>query len=316
MDNIAVIGGGLGGVAASIALRNAGFTTNVFESRPDFSELGVAVIISPNGFKALRSLGRGIADEVLAKGRPVTISGLLKVFHPNGEFMTTHRAYGDLEKLYGAPQVTIRRSLFHQILLDAHGRDGLHAGAELTSYADQGDSVTATFANGQTVETGLLIGADGLHSRVLRIMHVDEPPRYTGWSNLRGVTSGMTLPEGLEDGLTIIENQDHVMTVPVGREGDLYWPSAFEIEQGAWPRTPGEAHAEVLRRIEGWYFVEDLVKNVNPETLNQREIRDNVPLPFYSQGRVTLLGDAAHAMSNFWGQGANSSLEDVRPYGT
>jgi salicylate hydroxylase len=285
----------------------------VYESKPDFSELGVAVILTPNGINALRTLGTGIVDQILLHGRPTAKNSTLRIFQPSGQPMNGQppRSSGDLEERYGAPQVAIKRSALHGILLDAHGPEGLHAASELISYVAAPNHVQATFSTRDPAVADLLIGADGLHSRVRRIMHDDVPPRYTGWSNLRGLTRGICLPNGRSEGFSIIEGHDHVMTCPVGREGDLYWSSAFEVSEGEWPRDPRLAHAEVLRRIRGWDFMEHLVRNADVETLSAREIRDNVPLPYFSDGRVTLVGDAAHAMSNFWGQGANSAMEDA-----
>lgn len=308
---VAVIGGGIGGVTASIALRNAGFRTCVYESKADFSELGVAVIISPNGLNALHSLGRGIADAVLHQGLPVPVNGVVRLVDPDGAPLNaTGRPPIDLVARFDAPQVTIRRNVLHRLLLAAHGRAGLHSGAELVGLHDTGRGVTFAFQDGSSESADLVVGADGLHSVVRTVLHGADKPRYTGWSNLRGVSSAVALPEGYEYGVAVLAGRDHVMSCPVGRDGSLYWSSAFEIEAGAWPRDGRAAWDEVRSRISGWFGVETIVDAVDPTTLVPREIRDRPPLESWSRGGVTLLGDAAHPMSNFWGQGANSAIED------
>jgi salicylate hydroxylase len=282
----------------------------VFESKASYSELGVAVILTPNGMNALRSLGRGIAAAVLGAGRPMPINSMLRILNPDGTYLNEARTYGDLEALYGSPQVTIKRSLLLDILLSAHGPDGLYASSELVGFEESGEVVEAAFATGRSTITGLLVGADGLNSCVRRTLHGPVEPRYTGWSNLRGVSSGIPMPDGLSEGIAVMAGHDHVMSTPVGRNGELYWSSAFVVEPGEWPREGGAAQHEVLRRIGGWFFVEKVVRAADPATLVAREIRDRPPLDSFSTERVTLLGDAAHPMSNFWGQGANSAIED------
>lgn len=308
---VAVVGGGIGGITASIALRNAGFATCVYESRTDFAELGVAVILTPNGLNALAGLGGGIVDRVLADGLAVPVNGVVKLFAPDGTAVNdTGRPPMDLVRRFGRPQVTIRRNVLHRILLDAHGQAGLHGASHLVGLDNFSDGVVARFRDGSAERADLLVGADGLHSAVRGVLHGQSAPRYTGWSNLRGVSSGVVLPAAHSHGLAILDGRDHVMSCPVGRDGSLYWSSAFEIASGEWPRDPRQAWEEVLSRISGWHVVEDIVKAADPTTLVPREIRDRPPLESWSAGRVTLLGDAAHPMSNFWGQGANSAIED------
>jgi len=308
---IAVVGGGIGGITASIALREAGFATRVYEGKPDFSELGVAVILTPNSLNALASLGRGIVERILAEGLPVPVNGVVKLFSTDGRPINdTGRPPMDLVERFGRPQVTIRRNVLHRILLDAHGPHGLHPGHHLIGLDDRADGVMGHFRDAPSERADLMVGADGLHSVVRTALHGPSAPRYTGWSNLRGVSSGVTLPPAHPHGLAVLHGRDHVMSCPVGRDGSLYWSSAFEIESGAWPRDPRQAWEEVRSRIEGWYGIEHIVKAADPATLVPREIRDRPPLESWSVGRTTLLGDAAHPMSNFWGQGANSAIED------
>src|SRR5205807_10095719 len=118
-----IAGGGIAGLTASLALRNAGFITRVFEAAPDFSALGVAVILGPNGMKSLRALGRGIFDTVVEKAVATRTYSTARLVHSSGSAVgfEAAQAYGiDLVDLFGVPQVTIRRNRLHNILLEAH----------------------------------------------------------------------------------------------------------------------------------------------------------------------------------------------------
>lgn len=306
---VLIAGGGIGGIAASIALRNVGFVTRVFESKPNFSELGVSVILSPNGLKSLAALGHGIAESVIERGYAASVHAPLRLCRPDGTLIG-ERSFGDLEQLYGAPQVPVRRSVLHQILIDAHGSDGLDAASGVVGFLEDDGRVTVHLSSGRVATGGVLVGADGLHSTVRRVLWGAQVPRYSGWSSLRGMACDVTPPAGWEEGLAIVDGHDHVMCARVG-EREYYWSAGIETGPGTWPKDPRVAHERLLRRIQGWAVVEDVVRAADPRLLVSREIRDRPPLGAWSSRRVTLLGDAAHPMTNFWGQGANSALEDA-----
>jgi salicylate hydroxylase len=307
--NILIIGGGIGGLAASIALQNAGFAPQVFEAAPAFTALGVAVSISPNGLKSLRALGHGIAENIELGGRPLKSNGALRIVNPDGDRIGEASDL-DVADKYGDPIVVIRRLKLHAYLIGAQQAGTLHAGKRLTDLEDDGSHVKAIFADGTTAIGDILIGADGLNSVVRKVLHATDAPRYTGWGNLRGVVNDLTLPAGYADGIVILGGQDHILCLPLG-DGGCYVSCAFKTPVDTWPRDPEAARREVLKRCRDWYFCPEAIQNLDPETLLAREIRDHVPLDSWAVGRSTLLGDAAHAMSNFWGQGANTSLEDA-----
>jgi 2-polyprenyl-6-methoxyphenol hydroxylase-like FAD-dependent oxidoreductase len=307
--SVLIIGGGIGGLAASIALQNAGLSTLVFEATPAFTALGVSVSISPNGMKSLRALGHGIVQKVESVGRPLKSNGALRLVDPEGNPVGAPSDL-DVAGKYGDPIVVIRRLKLHDYLIGAQQAGTLHANKRLTGLRDDGSHVTAIFADGTTATGDILIGADGLHSVVRKVLHGTEAPRYTGWGNLRGLANDLKPPDGYEDGIVILSDQDHVLVLPLG-DGGCYISCAFKTPVDTWPRDPEAAWREVLRRCEGWYFCPEAVRSIDRETLLAREIRDHNPLESWAVGRSTLLGDAAHAMSNFWGQGANTSLEDA-----
>lgn len=307
---VLIAGGGIGGLTAAIALRNAGFQVEVFEAQPQFTALGVGVIIQPNGLKALRSIGHGIREGLDDVGRPIAKNGPLRLVDPDGGHLGVRSVDElDLEDMYGEPSIIVRRRLLHELLVAGQQEATLHTGKTIIGFEDDGKQVTARFADGTASTGDVLIGADGLNSVVRQRLIGKHQPEYTGWGNLRGMASGFPFPEGQEEGLAVVDGDDHIQAVPVGGE-DIYFSCAFVAPPGTWPGGAQEAWEEVKRRIRGWYFVEDVLKGCQQDTLVAREIRDHLPLDSWATGRTTLLGDAAHAMSNFWGQGANSAIED------
>lgn len=307
-----IAGGGIAGLTASLALRNAGFTTRVFEAAPDFSELGVAVILGPNGMKSLRALGRGTFDAVIEQGVATRKYSTARLIHSNGSSVGLEAARGegiDLVDLFGVPQVTIRRNRLHNILLDAHEGREIHSSRRLVGFDEDAGTVTARFHDGSDETGELLIGADGINSTVRALLHGAEDSRFTGWGSLRGIIPHYTLPRGYETGVQVVDGDAFVIVMPIDG-GDCYITTSWRVQENTWPRDPIVAWEGVMRRVDGWFIAEHALRAVDTSTVVPREVRDRVAIPSWSRGRATLVGDAAHAMSNNWGQGANSAMED------
>jgi salicylate hydroxylase len=307
-----IAGGGIGGLTASLALRNAGFTTRVFEAASDFTELGVAVILGPNGMKSLRALGRGIFGAVVEQGVATRKYSTARLIHSSGSSvgLEAGRADGvDLVDLFGAPQVTIRRNRLHNILLDAHGGKGVHSSRRLVDFDEDAGTITARFEDGSQDTGDVLIGADGINSTVRALLHGAEDSQFTGWASLRGIIPHYTLPKGFETGVQVVDGNAFVIVMPIDG-GDCYLTTSWPVEENTWPHDPILAWKCVMQRVDGWFIAEDALRAVDSSTVVPREVRDRAAIPSWSKGRATLVGDAAHAMSNNWGQGANSAMED------
>jgi salicylate hydroxylase len=313
--HVLIIGGGIGGMTALIALRNVGFSTEVYERQQEFIALGVGVILCSNAIKALAALGRGVRDAVVSGGWKISDDFI----HRSHTFNAGERApFGGMfdgptiEETFGAPQMAIRRSHLLQILVQAHGSEGLHAGTECVAIEQAADRVVAAFGNGTRVEGDVLVGADGLGSVVRTTLHGDVPPDYLGWASLRGLTPGFTLPDDLPQGMRLSGDGTGMIAIPVVPDREiLYWSASVRVPEGTWPYHDAErARSLLLARIADWKLLPTAVRNSDPTTLVAREHRDRPPLKHWGTGWITLLGDAAHPMSNMWGQGVATATED------
>lgn len=303
--HVAVIGGGVGGLAASLALRGTGVRTTVFERQRGFPLTGAGVVLSPNGLRALDALGVG--DEVRERGHCLSVESEHHVSTVDGQSLGAIR-YGEFHQRHGDPFVVVRRTDLRQVLLDAHGRSGLRTGLTLRTVRDGDDVATACFTDGSQFSADAVVGADGLRSAVRAELFGAPPPRHVA-SMLRGITR-RELPPGRTDGFTVVGPGLGIFFAPLG-PAELYWTATINSLQD-WPREPGESMRKLLERLENWPpIVSELVRGADPEQLDATDLADRPPLAVWSKGRITLLGDAAHPMINFLGQSVNTTLEDA-----
>jgi salicylate hydroxylase len=306
--SIAVIGAGLGGLAAALALRRAGFAVEVYEQGPGFSEIGAGIQIGPN---ASRILQRLVPPERLARDavRPVAV-------HQRrwDDGRTLQRApLGDaIEAAYGAPYYHFHRGDLLGALASQWPAERAHFRHRLASLRQTGERVLARFENGAEIEADLLVGADGIHSVVRRELFGSEQPRFTGCIAYRGLVPAERLaPLGLE---VVSANWfgpgQHFVHYFVAGERFLNFVGV--IERDSWTReswTDRGEKADLRQAYAPWHpQVRSIIEAVDETFI--WALFDRTPLPRWSVGRVTLLGDACHAMLPFMAQGAAQSLED------
>ena len=305
--DVIVVGGGIAGLATAVALRHAGVRVRVHE-RADraVAQGGNALVLWHNAVLALQALGLG--DELERIGRPLDAY----------EFRSPRRGVlarwplAERAPRYGAPVLAVLREDLHAALA-AHVGDDLVTGAACTGFDERSDGVVVHLADGTSVPCDVLVGADGLRSTVRRRLHPHEgAPRYAGYTAWQGV-----VPVG------DLDVDDRVFVNTLGRgvwfvhyrlAGDLvYWDGIVGPEAaqraGAGATSPREM---LLRAFAGWPGPARSLVAATPEhALRPTDVFDRDPTARWGAGRVTLAGDAAHAMTFNLGQGAAQGLEDA-----
>ena len=303
MRTALIVGAGIGGLSAAIALRQAGWRIRIFERAPSPRELGFGVALAPNAVAALAELG--VADIVLARGHaPALIRGEMRRM----DGTVFKRAAIAPREMLGGPLMVALRPALHGALLDAVGPDVIALGAEATGFDATDGRATLHLAGGEKIEGDLLVGADGIHSAIRRVLHPSEPPpRFSGIVAVRGVVHGVS--DSLAD-LTAVYYLDAGVESVLIRASDtgLYWFLA--LAQGLVPdgmQDPAAILAQMAPRFD------DTFRTVTAATddLRYDALVDRDPIPFWGRGAVTLLGDAAHPLLPQTGQGAAQAIVDA-----
>lgn len=310
-----IVGGGIGGLAAAVALQNEGWSPLVLERAPGNEPLGAGLTLWPNAVRALGLLG--LADALRgcavpgARGGVFTSSGSpLLVMNPD-----------DLLRRYGDPCLAVHRAELHAALLAVCG-DVVRWGAEVVAVERADDHATVILSDGTRIAGDLVVGADGVGSRVRTAVLPSSPLRHTGHYAWRAV---------LETPLADHDAPATVLEPPAGRQGPVgelwgpgavfgvvplsgrrvYWFGTTPLREGD-GGDPEGAKRLLLEHFRSWHpVVTELISGTAADGILRHELTDRAPQRGWSSGRVTLLGDAAHAMTPHLGQGACQAIEDA-----
>jgi salicylate hydroxylase len=307
--SVGVVGGGIGGLTAALSLLRAGLDVHVYEQAGALSEVGAGIQISPNASRVLYGLGlAGALDEMGV--RPVA-------WHQrrwdDGRTLLWTPLVPAVVEAFGFPHYQTHRADLLAALLRSVPAERVHVQHRLVGLADHGDRIEATFANGRRVEVDLLVGADGIHSTVREALLGPEAPHFTGCVAYRGLIPARRL-----------RHLDLEVTAQVWMGPGQHFVHYFVqsrrlvnfvaiVEQDTWTReswTDRGDVADALAAFEGWHpQVRGILEAVDATFV--WALFDRAPLPRWSAGRVTLLGDACHPMLPFMAQGAAQAIEDA-----
>jgi ABC-2 type transport system ATP-binding protein len=300
---VLVVGAGLGGLTAAVALRRLGIDAVILEQAPEVRAVGAGISLWPNAVNVLRRLGVGDVLETLGSH---IVEGDIRDWR--GEIL--HRSSTDqLEERFGAPLIMVHRSILHTALVEALGEEAIRLKSRCVALHQDSEGVEVKLADGTAVRGHVAIGADGLNSVVRAITLGDGPPRPSGLTAWRAVTA---VDSSLASRLTVGESWGRGCLFGVQRiqEDEFYWYAAARSDSGG--STTGKAEKrQLLRRFENWHPpIKELIETTPEQAILRHDLYDR-PLPHsLAFGRVALLGDAAHPMLPNIGQGACQAIQD------
>lgn len=295
-EPILIIGGGIGGLTAAIALRAAGFSVQVFERALEPQETGAAISVMANAAGVLKHYG--LLHALLEHGEPITAGTI----QPNngGPLMPPIQIKTEV------PGVLLHRADLQAILLSAVPPETVNCGEMFISFQQDRQGVTAKFQSGREARGPLLIGADGLHSAVRDKLLSDGPPVYRGYQCWRGVNPGGNVPNVAE----ILGQGVRVGLIPMGDRGAAWWLCANEAETAS--DEPGGRKIKLLRLLTGWHeTVREIISGTPDGSICKNAIYDRPARGGWSRGRVLIIGDAAHPTTPNLGQGGGMAIEDA-----
>ncbi len=309
---IVICGAGVGGLTSAIALRARGFDVVVFEQAERFARVGADLNLTPNAVKAIDGIGEGIGEAMRrSAARP---THRISRTWDTGEVTSIIEMADEAQRKYGAPQLTIHRGDCLKALEAALPAGVIRLSKRAVALEQSTGRVNVAFTDGSSAQVDALIGADGIHSVVCRELFGPESPEFTGLVSYRAIVPRARLSIPNLDAFTKWWGPDPSMQIVVfpllrGEEIFVFATTAQDDwREESWT-LPGDV--EELRRVYAGFHPEAraLLEACTEVTKSALYVRQ--PMPVWSYGRVTLLGDAAHPMVPFMAQGACMAVEDA-----
>lgn len=308
---IGIVGGGVGGLAAAIACARQGHDVTVFEQAKGFSRVGADINLTPNVVRAIDGLGAGAA--IRERGAQPTFR--ISRDWDTGQETSRLGMSNVAEERYGAPQVTIHRADIIHALAEQFPIERMQFGRRIQSLSQDDRGVTLRFEDGDSATFDVVVGADGIHSRVRTALFGEERPRFTGVVSFRSVVPTERVKDVPEiEAFTKWWGptpQSQIVTFPLnqGKETFIFATTG----QDSWTEESWTSEGDV-EELRGFY------KDFHPDarallaacdSTLKSALYERDPLPRWSVGTATLLGDACHPMLPFMAQGAGMAIEDA-----
>ncbi|MBC5774184.1 FAD-dependent monooxygenase [Pontibacter sp. KCTC 32443] len=305
---VIVVGGGIGGLCAAIALQKLGIETIVYEAAPELKPVGAGVGLAANAIQGLERLG--VADAVIARGKELEA---LTIFDENDKIITNQDTRL-LSRKYGISNFVIHRADLHDALAQHLQPGTLYLNKRCQHITQEAEQVQLYFTDGSQATADLLIAADGINSIVRQQLLPDSKPRYAGYTCWRGVIEnpGVKLNTMISAETWAPQGRVGMAPLPGNR---IYWYaciSAPEQDERMRQMTP----AQLAEHFTGVHEpVQAVLAATKPDQLIWGDITDLKPLKHFVYNRIVLLGDAAHATTPNMGQGACQAIEDAAVLG-
>lgn len=298
-----VVGAGIGGLSVALFLRRAGLEVAVFEKAAELGEVGAGISLWANAVRALREIG--VYGPIRESG--AEIGGEVRTWR--GRLLSRIPAE-DLKHRFGDANIAVHRADLQAALLAALPDGTVRLGVGFSGFEQDEVGVVAQLDDGLEEKGDLLVGADGLRSTVRARLLGDGPPRYAGFTAWRGIAHAPgLLPDGV--GINLLGRGSELGLVGMGR-GRYYWYLTKNAPEGE-VEGPSGRKAEVLEMTRGAYApARAAVEATDEAAISRHDVYHREPLgESWGEGRITLLGDAAHPMTPGMGQGVCQALEDA-----
>ena len=310
MTEIAIVGGGIGGLAAAAFLHRCGLRSTVYEQAARLREVGAGVIVAPNAARLLRRLG--IIDDFAARAVRLETGWEFRRWQ-DGSVLSAEDLGSECERRYGEHTYTAHRADLLEALRGAVPGDHIRLGKRCTRVDANGPRHTLRFEDGETAVADVVIGADGIHSMVRAALTAPAPATYSGLCAFRALVPAEAAPPFARRPAQALwlGPGHHLVHYPIaaGRLINLVaFAPAGDYRTESWTATARVE--ELLAEFAGWDDrLTSLIRAAG--TPGRWALLDRTPLTWWTRGTVTLLGDAAHPMFPFFAQGAAQAIEDA-----